>query len=105
MNALTPEKLAKKYFVRRTRMVEAGIPNKAFDKAGVSFADTYADELLGFGKDISDVDEYFSQRVVLPEAVIVKPDITYFMPFFVLYLLFCFVSFLLLVIGRWVAKE
>ena len=98
INALTPEKVAKKYFVRRTRLVEAGIVSKFADKGGVIFAETYADQLLGFGKDISDVDEYFSQRVVLPEAVIVKPDYTYFMPLFVLYLLLCFLSFLLLLI-------
>ena len=105
MNALIPKELAKKYFVRRRRLFEAHILFKIFDKAGLSFAETYADQFLGFGKDISDVDEYFSQRVVLPEAVIVKPDITYFMPLFVLYLVLCFLASVLLVIERWVANE
>ena len=105
MNALIPEDVAKKYFVRRRRLVEADIFYKLGDKAGLSLAETYADEFLGFGRDISDVDEYFSQRVVLPEAVIFKPDMTYFMPLFVLYLLLCFLSFVLLLIERWVAME
>ena len=105
MNALTPEEVAKKYFVRRRRLVEAGIPENIFTKNGLAFAETYADELLGFGKDISDVDEYFSQQVVLPEAVIVKPNMIYFMPLIVLYLVLCFLSFLLLLIERWVAQE
>ena len=105
MNALTPEEVARNYFVRRRRLFEAHIPEKIVDKSGASFAETYADELLGFGKDISDVDEYFSQRVVLPKPVIVKPDITYFMPLFVLYLVLCFLAFVLLLIERWMAKE
>ena len=105
INALTPEEAAKKYLIRRTRLFDTGIEKTFADKNGVSFAETYADEFLGFGKDISDVDEYFSQRVVLPEAAIVKPDITYFMPVFVLYLVLCFVSFLLLPFERCVTKE
>ena len=105
INALTPEEVAKKYFVRRRRLVEAHFMDKVADKSGLSLAETYADEFLGFGKDISDVDEYFSQRVVLPEAVIFKPDITYFMPLFALYLVLCFLSFLFLLIERWMTKE
>ena len=105
INALTPKELAEKYFVQRRRLVEAYIFYKIFDKAGLFFAETYADQLLGFGKDISDVDEYYSPRVMLPEAVIFKPDRTYFMPLFVLYLVLCFLAFVLLLIERWVAKE
>ena len=105
MNALAPEEVAKKYFVRRTRLFEAHIPEKIVDKTGEIFAETNSDQFLGFGKDVSDVDEYFSQRIVLPEAMIFKPDYTYFMPLFVLYLLLCFLAFLLLLIERWVAKE
>ena len=105
INTLTSEEVAKKYFVHRRRLSETGIDTIFADKNGASFAETYADQLLGFGNDISDVDEYFSQRVVLPEAVIVKPDVTYFMPLFVLYLVLCFLSFVLLLIERWVVKE
>ena len=105
MNALTPDEVAKKYVVRRRRLFEAGTPDKNSKKNGLIFADTYADELLGFGKDISDVDEYFSQRVVLPEAVIVKPNMTYFRALFALYLVLCFLAFVFLLIERWVAKE
>ena len=105
MNALTPEEVAKKYFVRRTRLFEAHFMEKTDDRNGVSLADTYADQLLGFGRDISDVDKYFSQQVVLPKPVIVKPDITYFMPLFVVYLVLYFLAFVLLLIERWMAKE
>ena len=101
MNALTLEEVAKKYFVRRTRLIERGIMDKVTDENSIGFAN----EFLRFGKDVSDIDEYFSQRVVLPEAVIVKPDITYFMPLFALYLVLCFLAFVLLLIERWVAKE
>ena len=105
MNALTPEKVAKKYVVRRTRLFEAHILSKIVDEAGLSIAETYADQFLGFGKDVSDIDEYFSQRVVLPETVIVKADMTYFMPLFVLYLILCILAFVLLLIEMWVANE
>ena len=60
INALTPEEVAKKYLTRRTRLFDGGIEKTFADKNGVSFAETYAHQLLGFGKDISDVDEYFS---------------------------------------------
>ena len=105
MNALTPEEVAKKYFDRRRRLFEAGIIRMFGDKNGVSFAETFADQVPGVGKDISDVDEYFSQRVLLPEPEIFKPDLTYIMPLLVLYLLFCFLSLLFLLIERWAAKE
>ena len=101
MNVLTSEEVAKKYFVRRTRLIETGIMDKVTDENSIGFANQF----LEFGKDVSDVDEYFSQRVVLPEAKIFKPDYIYFMPLIVLYLLLCFVSFLLLLIERWVTKE
>ena len=101
INALTPREVTKKYLVRRTRLVEAGIMDKVTDENSIGFANQF----LEFGKDVSDIDEYFGPRVVLPEAVIVKPDITYFMPLFVLYLVLCFLSFLFLLIERWVAKE
>ena len=105
MNTLTPEEVAKKYFVRRTRLVETGIISKFADKGGVCFTEIYADEFLGFGKDVSDVDEYCSPRIMLPEAVIVKPNITYFMPLFALYLVLCFLAFIVLLIERWITKE
>ena len=44
-------------------------------------------------------------QVVLPEAVIVQPDMTYFMPLIVMNLVLSFLAFLLLLIERWVAKE
>ena len=105
MNALIPKEVAKKYFVRRRRLIETHFIDKTNDRNGMSIAETYADQLLGFGKDISDVDEYYSPRVMLPEAVIVKPDITYFMPLFVLYLVLCFLAFVFLLIEIWVAKQ
>ena len=101
MNALTPEAVAKKYFIRRRRMVETGVMDKVTKENTIAFAS----QLLGYGKDTSDLDEYFSPRVVLPEAVIVKPDITYFMPLFALYLVICFLAFVFLFIERWVAKK
>ena len=95
MNALASEEVAKKYFVKRTRLVETYV----MEKMAMNNAKGFADQFVGF-KDISDVDEYFSPRVMLPVPKIFKPDFTYFMPLFVLYLLLCFVSFLLLLIER-----
>ena len=105
MNALTPGKVAKKYFVRRRRLFEADIFRKFVDKTGLSYAERFGDQLFESGKDISDVDEYVTQRVVLPEPEIFKPDMTYFMPLLVLYLILSFLSLLLLLIERWAANE
>ena len=101
MNALIPEEVAKKYFVRRRTLIERAIMDKMTNENSIGFADHF----FGFGDDISDVDEYYSPRVMLPEAVIFKPDITYFMPLIVLYLVLCFLAFVVLLIERWVAKE
>ena len=105
MNALAPEEVAKKYLVRRTRLFESGIVYKFGEKYVLSFSKNFVSQFFEFGRDISDVDEYFSPRVMLPQAVIFKPDITYFMPLFALYLVLCFLAFLFLLIERWVAKE
>ena len=105
MNALTAQEVAKKYSVRRTRLVESGIVDILSEKYAVILVQSFADQFPGFGQDISDADEYYSSRVVLPEAVIVKPDMTYFLPLLVLYFVLCFLAFVLFLIERWLAKE
>ena len=104
INRMTLGVASRKYEVRMRRFFEGHLWPKILDNAGLKFAQIYA-KLLGLGNDISDVDEYVSQRVVLPEPEFVKPNITYFMPLFILYLVSCLIQLIIFLIERWVSHK
>ena len=97
VNRLTDEIISHKYEERMRRFFEGHFYYKFLDNAGLENAQAYA-HIVGIGSDISDADQYVSQRVVLREPEVVKPNITYFMPLFISYFVLCFIQFIVFII-------
>ena len=104
MNRMTIKDLSMKYEGRMRRFFEGHFYQKYIDNTGLVYAKLYAD-IMGLGKDISDAHEYINQRVLLPEPVLVKANITYFMSLFISCLVLCFIQFIVFIIERWVSDR
>ena len=104
INRFAKEAVSHKYQARMRRFFEGHFYQKFIKSLGLEQAQFHAD-LLELGKDISDAEQYVSQRVILPEPVLVKPTITYFMPLFIVYLVLCFIQFIVFVIERWASDR
>ena len=104
LNRMTEKALSIKYQVRLRRYFEAHFYQKFLDNTGL-LGGHLAAQMLGVWKDFSDVDQYVNHRVVLSEPLLLKPNITYFMHLFILYLVLCFIQFIIFVIERWVSER
>ena len=104
VNRLTKEDISKNYERRMRRFFEGHFYHKFLENTGLQYAMLFAD-MTGLGKDISDAEEYANQRVVLPDPVLVKPNINYFIPLFILYLVLCVIQLILFLIERWVSNR
>ena len=104
INRMTSEIISQKYQLRMKRFFEGHFYYKFLHNAGQQSAQLYG-VFMRLGKDISDADEYVNQRVLLSEPELVKPDMTYFMPLFVFYFVFCFIQFIVFLIERWVSDR
>ena len=104
INRMTTETVSYKYQARMRRFFEGHFYQVFIKNLGLEQVQFYADS-FEMGKDISDVEQYFSQRVVLPEPVIVKPNITYFMPLFISYLALCFIQSIVFLVKRWISHK
>ena len=104
INRMTDEVISQKYEGRMKRFFEGHFYHKMADNVGLEYALFYGD-LLGLEKDISDIEQYINERVVLPEPVLVEASITHFMPLFILYLVLCFVQLTVLLIENCVSVK
>ena len=99
MNRWILKALANKYERRMRRYFEGHFYQIFLENAGLRYAEYYGD-LMNLGKDISDVDQYASERVVPSEPELVKPNITYFMALFISYVVLCFIQFICFLFER-----
>ena len=104
MNRMTLKTVSEKYERRMKRFFQGHFWHKMVDNAGLHNARFFAGKLK-LGKDLSDADQYVSQRVVLSEPVLLKPNMTYFMYLFISYLVLCFIQFIVFLIERWVSNK
>ena len=103
VNRLTDEIISHKYEERMKRFFQGHFYRKFLDNAGLQNAQAFA-KIVGMESDISDADQYVNQRVVLPEPELVKPNITYFMPLFISYLVLYVIQFIVVVIEKLISK-
>ena len=83
-----------------TKVHEANL----FDKMRDDFAKNMAmviGSFVGFGQDISNAESFVSERVLLPNAVLITPDFAYFSSLFILYFVLIFISFLIFISERY----
>ena len=104
MNRLAVEVLSMKYERRIRRYIEGHFWQKYFDNTALLFAEFYA-YMLDESKDFRDVAEFINQRVVIPLPELVTPDLTYFMDFFITYLVLCVIQIIVFLIERWVSDK
>ena len=104
INRMTTDTVSHKYQVRMRRFFQGHFYPKFLQNLGLELEEFYAGR-LGMAKHISDIDEYISERVVLPSPVPVKPNINYFMPLFISYLILCFIQFIVFLVERWVSDR
>ena len=102
INRITSEALSQKYEIRMRRFFEGHFYEKFLHSFGLYKARLLA-LLTQLGTNISDTDEYVGNKVVLPEPILMKLNAAYFMPLFILYFVFCFIQFIIFLIGRWVS--
>ena len=104
INRMAIDAVSHKYQAKMRRFFEGHFYQKFIKNLGIENAEFYAGKLK-MGKDISDADEYVNQKVVLPSPVLVKPNMAYFIPLFILYLVLCFIQFIVFVSDRWVSER
>ena len=104
INRKTDDTIFHKYHVRMRRWFEGHFTYKMLDNSALRWVEYYAN-LLGLEMDTRNAAEYVSEKVILPEPVLVKPDITYFKHLFISYLVVCFIQFILFLIERWVSNR
>ena len=104
-NRLIPHDIFLRSHLILRRMFEANLRPKYQDMLGKAVAETFAEEWLGRGKNLSEVDSYVSERVLLPESVLVKPDIFYYKTLFVSLLGLYFLAFIVLLIEKCTFKK
>ena len=96
-NSFISQELYVKFSKQVRRYVESGLHQQVFDrmaKIGVKLFKT----MTNLDSDISDVESYFSERVLLPHPVVIKPDLQYFSSLFILFVVFCILAFVILII-------
>ena len=107
INRMTAEVVSLKYEGRMRRFFEGRFFTKFLQNSGllmVEVLDFFVD-VTGLGKDISDADEYMNEKVVLPEPVLVKPNISYYKFLFISYLVSCVIQIIVFLIERWVCDK
>ena len=104
MNRMTGEVISHKYEGRMRRFFEGHFWHKVVDNMGLQSAE-FSSQMLGFSNDISDADEYISQRVLLPESVVVKPNMAYFMLLFKSYLVLFVIQLIVFLFETWVSDK
>ena len=105
LNQLTPHDifLRSHSFIRR--LFEANLRPKYYDMLGKAVAETFVDQIPGLSKDLSEVDLYVSERVLLPESVLIKADILYYKWLFISLLGLYFLAFIVLLIEKCTFKK
>ena len=96
-NSLMPQEIYVKFSKKIRRYGESALHQQVIDimaKIGVKLFKS----LMNMDSDISDVDSYVSERVLLPHPVVVKADLQYFSYFFILFVVFCVFAFVILII-------
>ena len=72
---------------------------------GKAVAEIVGNEVFSSAKDLSGVELYVSERVLLPESVLVKADILYYKGLFVSLLGLYFLAFIVLLIEKCTLKK
>ena len=104
MNKLASKEILLPYEVRGRRMLQADLYTKMTDSVGKVVGITFGEQ-MSFGKDISNLESFVSERVLLPESVVVKPDILYFKKLFISLVGLYFLAFIVLLIEKYTFKK
>ena len=104
LNRMTSPGFSHLYLIRMRRFLEADMWRRMVDNTGLSWAEYYMD-LLDKGKDFSYVHEYVDRKVILPEAILVKANMDYFMFLFILYFVLCVTQTIIFLIEIWASKK
>ena len=97
LNSFMLHAISEKFSKNIQRYVESGLNQQLLEnlaKIGSKVLNT----IMNLDSDISDVDSYFSERVLLPHPVVIKADLQYFSYFFILFVVFCILAFVILII-------
>ena len=104
MNSFMDRNVSRLLRRRLTHVHEADL----FDKMGNDFSKNFAMEIgsfIGFGQDISNAESFVSERVLLPHAVLITPDVAYFSSLFILYFVLIFISCVIWIFERYSRPE
>ena len=96
-NSFMLHEISEKFSKNIQKYVESGLNQQLLDnlaKIGSKVFNT----IMNLDSNISDIDSYFSERVLLPHPVVIKPDLQYFSSLFVLFVVFCILAFDILII-------
>ena len=104
LNRISSEAVSQRYERRMKRFFEGHFWDKMVDNSGLQSVKLLA-PIFGAESDISDVDNYAGQKVILSEPVLITADITYFMFLFTLHLILCCIQFIVFLIERWVSMR
>ena len=104
MNKLASKEILLPYEVRGRRMLQADLYTKMTDSVGKVVGITFGEQ-MSFGKDISNLESFVSERILLPESVVVKPDILYFKELFISLVGLYLLAFIVLLIERYIFKK
>ena len=105
LNRLTRHDTFLQYHLLLRRMLEANLKVRLDDMLARAMAETYRDLMPDAAQELSQVDLFVSERVLLPESVLVKPDILYYKTLFMSLLGLYFLAFIVLLIERCTFKK
>ena len=104
INSFLPKEISLKYKKKVRKYIESALNQQFFDNAG-KIASRIFSQLMNINLDISDVESYFSERILRPHPVLIKLDVQYFMFLFLLFLLLSLLAFVILVIETVVHRK
>ena len=104
LNRITSPGFSHLYLIRMRRFLEADMWQRMVDHTGLLWAEYYL-ELLHEGKDFSDVHEYVDRKVLLPDPILVKANMDYFLFLFITYLVLCVIQIMVFLMERWLSEN
>ena len=104
LNSFMPQETSVKYTKRIRRYVESDLRKQFLDNIAKIGA-KMAKRIMDFDSDISDVESYFGERVLLPHPVVINPDLQYFSSFFIVFFVLCVPEFVILIIEIIIHKK
>ena len=100
MNTFMDSKASRLLKRQLTQVHEANLYDKMRDDFAKNFAMVIG-SFVGLGQDISDAESFVSERILLPNAVLITPEVAYFSSLFILYFVLVLISFLILISERY----